>query len=53
LLEIADRVKAKGADLSMLNLGADTSTANGRLMFTVIGAIACFERARIDVRKAA
>jgi DNA invertase Pin-like site-specific DNA recombinase len=36
-------VKAKGADLSILNLG-DTSTATGRLMFTVIGAIACFER---------
>jgi DNA invertase Pin-like site-specific DNA recombinase len=44
LLEIADRVKAKGADLCILNLGADTSTASGRLMLTVIGAIACFER---------
>src|SRR5580700_3044326 len=44
LLEIADQVKAKGADLSILNLGADTSTATGRLMFTVIGAIATFER---------
>jgi DNA invertase Pin-like site-specific DNA recombinase len=36
-------VKAKGADLCILNLG-DTSRATGRLMFTVIGAIACFER---------
>ncbi len=44
LLEIADRVKAKGADLLILNLGADTSTATGRLMFTLIGAIAAFER---------
>jgi DNA invertase Pin-like site-specific DNA recombinase len=44
LLDIADRVKAKSADLSILNLGADTSTATGRLMFTVIGAIATFER---------
>jgi DNA invertase Pin-like site-specific DNA recombinase len=44
LLEIAERMKAKGADLSILNLGADTSTATGRLLFTVIGAIACFER---------
>jgi DNA invertase Pin-like site-specific DNA recombinase len=35
LLDIADRVKVKGADLSILNLGADTSTATGRLMFTV------------------
>jgi DNA invertase Pin-like site-specific DNA recombinase len=44
LLEIADRVKAKRADLSILNLGADTSTATGKLMFTIIGAIGCFER---------
>lgn len=44
LLEIAERVKAKGADLHILNLGTDTSTATGKLMFTVIGAIACFER---------
>ena len=44
LLEIADRVKSKGAALHVLNLGADTGTATGRLMFTVIGAIACFER---------
>lgn len=44
LLEIAERVKAKGADLSILNLGADTSTATGKLMFTIIGAIGCFER---------
>jgi DNA invertase Pin-like site-specific DNA recombinase len=44
LLEVADRVKAKDADLCILNLGADTSTATGRLMFTVIGAVACFER---------
>jgi DNA invertase Pin-like site-specific DNA recombinase len=27
-----------------MNLGADTSTATGRLMFTVIGAVATFER---------
>jgi DNA invertase Pin-like site-specific DNA recombinase len=44
LLEIAERVKGKGADLSILNLGADTSTATGKLMFTIIGAIGCFER---------
>ena len=37
-------MKAKGADLSILNLGADTSTATGRLMFTVIGAVGAFER---------
>lgn len=43
LLEIAERVKAKGAGLRILNLG-DTGTATGQLVFTVIGAIAEFER---------
>ena len=44
LLEIAGRVKAKDADLVILNLGADTSTATGKLIFTIIGAIGAFER---------
>jgi DNA invertase Pin-like site-specific DNA recombinase len=44
LLEIADLVKSKGAVLHILNLGADTGTATGKLMLTVIGAIATFER---------
>jgi DNA invertase Pin-like site-specific DNA recombinase len=44
LLEIADRVKAKRADLNILNLGADTSTATGKLIFTIIGAVGAFER---------
>ena len=44
LLEIASRVQAKGASLQVLNLGMDSSTATGRLLFTVIGAIAEFER---------
>jgi DNA invertase Pin-like site-specific DNA recombinase len=44
LLEIADRVKAKGAGLNILNLGADTSTATGRLIFTIIGSVGAFER---------
>jgi DNA invertase Pin-like site-specific DNA recombinase len=44
LLQIADRVAAKKADLSILNLGADTSTATGKLIFTIIGAIGAFER---------
>ena len=44
LLEIADRVKAKGADLSILNLGVDTTTATGKLTFTIIGAVGAFER---------
>ena len=44
LLSIAEKVKAKGANLQVLNLGMDTSTATGKLLFTVIGAIAEFER---------
>lgn len=44
LLEIADRVKAKGAHLQILNLGVDTSTATGKLLLTMIGAIGQFER---------
>jgi DNA invertase Pin-like site-specific DNA recombinase len=43
LLDIAEQVKAKGATLRVLNLG-DTGTATGQLVFTVIGAIAEFER---------
>jgi DNA invertase Pin-like site-specific DNA recombinase len=44
LLEIADRVKLKGADLRVLNLGVDTGSATGKLLFTMIGAVATFER---------
>jgi len=44
LLEITDRIRSKGADLHILNLGADTSTATGKLMFMPTGAIAPFER---------
>lgn len=44
LLEIADRVRKKGAHLQVLNLGMDTSTATGKLLLTIIGAIGQFER---------
>jgi DNA invertase Pin-like site-specific DNA recombinase len=44
LLEILDAVKAKSADLSILNLGIDTSTATGKLCATLIGAVGAFER---------
>src|SRR5437763_8772603 len=43
LLEIVERVKRKGAHLHVLNLGMDTSTATGKLLLTMIGAIAQFE----------
>ena len=44
LLEIVDRVRRKGAHLNVLNLGMDTSTATGKLLLTMIGAIGQFER---------
>lgn len=44
LLEIVDQVKRKGAHLHVLNLGMDTSTATGKLLLTVIGAIGQFEQ---------
>jgi DNA invertase Pin-like site-specific DNA recombinase len=44
LLEIADRVKLKKANLHVLNLGVDTGSATGKLLFTMIGAVATFER---------
>ena len=44
LMEITDELKAKGAGLRILNLGIDTSTPTGKLMLTVLGGIAEFER---------
>lgn len=37
-------VRRKAAHLHVLNLGMDTSTATGKLLLTVIGAIGQFER---------
>lgn len=44
LFEITDRVKRKGPALHILNLGADTSTAMGKLLLTMVGSTAAFER---------
>lgn len=44
LLSIADRIKEKGAGLEVLNIDLDTTTPTGKLMLTVLGAIAEFER---------
>jgi DNA invertase Pin-like site-specific DNA recombinase len=44
LLEIADLVRRKGADLHILNLNIETSSATGKLLLTMIAAVATFER---------
>ena len=44
LSEITRTLEAKKADLQVLAIGLDTSTATGRLMLNVIGSVAQFER---------
>jgi DNA invertase Pin-like site-specific DNA recombinase len=44
LLEITERVEAKGAALRILGMGVDTATPNGRLVLNLLGSIAQFER---------
>jgi len=44
LLEIVESLKSLEVGLRSLNEGLDTSSANGRLIFQVFGAIAEFER---------
>jgi DNA invertase Pin-like site-specific DNA recombinase len=44
LSEITKTLEAKKADLQVLAMGLDTSTATGRLMLNVIGSVAQFER---------
>lgn len=51
LLEIAEQLKAKGIHLVSNKENIDTSTATGKLMLTMIGAIAEFERANMLERQ--
>jgi DNA invertase Pin-like site-specific DNA recombinase len=44
LWALIERLQAKGVALRILALGLDTGTATGRLMLSVVGAIAQFER---------
>jgi DNA invertase Pin-like site-specific DNA recombinase len=44
LIEITERLEAKGATLRILGMGIDTATPNGRLMLNLLGSIAQFER---------
>lgn len=44
LLEVLEAIEAKGASLRILSMGIDTGTATGKLMLTLLGAVAEFER---------
>ncbi|TGY88650.1 recombinase family protein [Marinicauda algicola] len=44
LMEIVERVKAKGAALRILAMDLDTSSATGKLMLGILGSVAEFER---------
>ena len=51
LLEIVARLDRKGVALRILNLGLDTSTPTGKLMLTVMGGVAEFERSMMLERQ--
>lgn len=44
LLEIVDALEKKGVAFRVLNINLDTSSPTGKLMLTMLGAIATFER---------
>jgi DNA invertase Pin-like site-specific DNA recombinase len=51
LLDIVTRLEAKKVGLRILNIGIDTSTASGKLVLHVLGAIGEFERAILIERQ--
>lgn len=44
LLEVLEVISSKGASLRILSMGIDTGTATGKLMLTILGGVAEFER---------
>ena len=52
LLEMSEYLQSKQVSLRILNLGINTSTPTGKLMLTMIGAIATFERELMLERQA-
>lgn len=44
LLEVLERIQCKQASLRILDVNIDTSTPTGKLMLTVLGSVAAFER---------
>lgn len=51
LLDIVEQLKSKGVELSSNKEAIDTKTPTGKLMLTMIGAIAEFERANLLERQ--
>ena len=52
LLEIVEKLTTKGVTLKILNIDLDTGTPTGKLMLTMLGAIATFEREMMLERQA-
>lgn len=52
LLKLVEMLERKQVSLQVLNLGIDTASPTGRLMVTLIGAIATFERQLLLERQA-
>jgi DNA invertase Pin-like site-specific DNA recombinase len=50
LIELSKELQARGVDLVVFDQGIDTSTAVGRLFFSIIAAIAEFEHALMSER---
>lgn len=46
----ADHLKERGVNFKIVSLGVDTATADGRLAFTVVAAVAEHERNRLSER---
>lgn len=53
LLKIADELQERGVDLVITTLGVDTRTPAGRMLYSLLGAIAEFERELIRERVSA
>ena len=49
--EIVEALKAKGANLEILNLGIDTGTPTGKLILDLLGSVAEFERSMMLERQ--